>query len=179
MKQALIAALLLVAAGPAGAEVKATGVSGFEVANTATVKAPPDRVYAALLEPGKWWNPQHSYSGDAANLSIEARIGGCFCEKLPNGGAAQHQIVVYLAPGQGIGLRGPLGPLAAEGADGTLFWRLKPEAGGGTVVEQQYAVGGFLHGDAAGWAAKVDYVLGEQLTRFQRFIDTGSPEPAK
>jgi hypothetical protein len=165
----LASTLLPLAALPANAEVKSTAAFGFEVAQTATVKAPPEKVYAALLKPAGWWNKEHSYTVSAANLSIEPRIGGCFCEALPDG----------LAPGRAIGMRGALGPLANEGVDGTLYWRLKPAEGGGTIIAQSYVLGGFFHGDAAGWAPKVDYVLQEQLTRFARLMDTGSPEPAK
>ena len=41
--------------------------------------------YAAVTHPEKWWNGEHSYSGDAANMTLEAVAGGCWCEKLPAG----------------------------------------------------------------------------------------------
>jgi uncharacterized protein YndB with AHSA1/START domain len=171
--------LLACAALPARAEVKSTTAQGFEVIQTVTVAAPAAKVYKMLFQPGKWWNSDHTYSGSAANLSIEQKIGGCFCEKLPDGGGVQHLTVVFLAPDATVGLRGALGPLAAEGVDGTLFWSLTPAKDGGTTIVQKYAVGGFLHGDPAGWAGKVDAVLQEQLTRLSRIVDTGSPEPRK
>jgi hypothetical protein len=31
---------------------------------------------------GKWWDPDHTWSGNTANLSIEPFANGCFCEKL-------------------------------------------------------------------------------------------------
>ena len=45
---------------------------------------------------GRWWNPEHSYSGVAANFSIDARAGGCFCERLKDGSVA-HMTVVFVA----------------------------------------------------------------------------------
>jgi hypothetical protein len=75
------------------------------------------------------------------------RAGGCFCERLKDGGSVQHLQVVYAAPGKGLRLRGALGPLQMEGVDGTLAWTLKP-AEGGTSVTQSYAVGGY---NAAAW----------------------------
>src|SRR5689334_12083623 len=72
--------LRLAVAGPAMAEVKSGTVNGFEVATVGTIAAPADRVYAALGEVGRWWDPSHTFSRDAANLSIELRAGGCFCE---------------------------------------------------------------------------------------------------
>ncbi|HLY57097.1 MAG TPA: SRPBCC family protein [Stellaceae bacterium] len=171
--------ILAALAAPAWGEVKTASPSGFEIANATTVKAAPDKVWDALLQPAKWWNPDHTYSNSAANLSLEPRIGGCFCETLPQGGGALHQTVVYISTGKTLGLRGPLGPLAREGAEGTLYWSLKPAEGGGTVLTQSYTVGGFLHNDGAGWAPKVDFVLHDQLSRLARYLDTGSPEEPK
>jgi len=92
---------VLAIAGPAVAEVKSVAPSGFEVASTATIAAPPDRVYSALGDIAHWWSPSHTFSRDAANLSIELRAGGCFCERLKGGGSVQHMQVVYAAPGAG------------------------------------------------------------------------------
>jgi hypothetical protein len=83
-------ALASAVAGPAAAEVKSVTPNGFEVATAAEIAAPPDRVYAALGEVGRWWRPSHTFSRDAANLSIELRAGGCFCERLKDGGSVQH-----------------------------------------------------------------------------------------
>ena len=52
---------------------------------------------------------------DAKNLSIDARPGGCFCEKLPNGGGVEHARVVYVAPREVLRLSGALGPLQGVG----------------------------------------------------------------
>ncbi len=140
-----MAALAFVAilAAPAAAEVKSVAPNGFEVASVTTIAAPPERVYGALGEIGRWWSPAHTFSRDASNLSIELRAGGCFCERLKDGGSVQHMMVVYAAPGAGLRLRGALGPLQAEGVDGALSWALKP-AGGGTVFTQSYVVGGYI-----------------------------------
>jgi uncharacterized protein YndB with AHSA1/START domain len=172
-----MAALILVAAAadPASAEVKSVAVNGFEVATTATIAAPPDRVYAAFGEVGRWWSPSHTFSKDAANLSLELRAGGCFCERLKDGGAVQHLQVVYAAPGEGLRLRGALGPLQMEGVDGTLSWTFKP-AEGGTNVTQGYVVGGYIRSGMEQWAPRVDRVLDEQLQRLKSFVE-GKPLP--
>src|SRR5271169_5896959 len=126
--------LVLPFAGPAAAEVRSVTPNGFEVITIATIAAPADRVYAALGEVGRWWSPAHTFSRDAANLSMELRAGGCFCERLKDGGSVQHLQVVYAAPGQGLRLRGALGPLQTEGVEGTLGWTLKPGEGGTNVT---------------------------------------------
>lgn len=80
------AALLLLLA-PCGAlsAVADSSSAGFTVKLSYTVKASPADVYGGFLHhAGEWWSAQHTYSGDARNLSIEAKPMGCFCEKLPN-----------------------------------------------------------------------------------------------
>ncbi|MEX0600366.1 MAG: hypothetical protein WD205_06975, partial [Rhodothermales bacterium] len=55
---------------------------GFSIRHEAVVEAAPAAVYEMLVDNvGRWWSPSHTYSGDAANLSIDARPGGCFCER--------------------------------------------------------------------------------------------------
>ena len=166
--------LVLAAAGPAWAEVKSATPNGFEVISIVTIAAPADRVYSALGEVGHWWSPSHTFSRDAANLSIELHAGGCFCERLKDGGSVQHLQVVYAAPGQGLRLRGALGPLQTEGVDGTLGWTLKPGEGG-TTVTLSYVVGGYIRSGMEQWAPKVDRVLDEQLQRLKSYIEGKSP----
>lgn len=157
----------LAIAVPAAAAVKSSAPAGFETGNTAVIAAPPAEVYAMLVTPSRWWNGQHSYSGDAANMTLEARAGGCFCERIPADGATvEHARVVYAQPGKTLRLQGGLGPLQAEGVSATLTWSLKPVAAG-TEVTQTYVVGGYVRGGTEALAPIVDRVLAEQLTRLQ------------
>ncbi len=166
--------LVLAVSGPVAAEVKSVAPDGFEVVSMATIAAPADRVYSALGEVGRWWSPSHTFSRDAANLSLELRAGGCFCERLKDGGSVQHLQVVYAAPGEGLRLRGALGPLQAEGVDGTLSWTLKPAEGGANVT-LSYVVGGYIRSGMEQWAPRVDRVLDEQLQRLKSFVEGKSP----
>jgi uncharacterized protein YndB with AHSA1/START domain len=166
---------VLATAAPAAAEVKSATPNGFEVATTVSIAGPADLVYGALGEVGRWWSSSHTFSRDAANLSIELRAGGCFCERLKDGGSVQHLQVVYAAPGAGLRLRGALGPLQMEGVDGTLSWALKPGEGG-TDVTQSYVVGGYIRSGMEQWAPRVDRVLDEQLQRLKSFVE-GKPPP--
>ena len=118
-------AFVLAVAGSASAEVKSATPTGFEVVTMTTISAPAG-VYAALGEVGRWWSPSHTFSRDAGNLSMELHAGGCFCERLKDGGSVQLLQVVYAAQGEGLRLRGALGSLQTEGVDGTLNWTLKP-----------------------------------------------------
>jgi len=174
---AIAAALMLVARG-VSAEVADAGPGGFLVKHEVTVNAAPDAVYKALIDIGSWWNPSHSYSGNAANLSIDARPGGCFCEKLPNGGGVEHMRIVFVAPGQMLRMSGALGPLQTSGLAGGMTWKLTagPPA---TKLELTYSVGGYMQGGADKMAGPVDGVLAEQLRRLKSFVETGAPSAPK
>ena len=81
--------------------------TGFLVRHELAIGAPAARVYASLLDVGSWWSDNHTYSGESRNLSIDARAGGCFCEKLPNG-AVEHMRVVFLRPNEVLRMDGAL-----------------------------------------------------------------------
>src|SRR5438552_18932474 len=129
--------------GPCRGEVANVGPTGFAVKHVVTIPAAPENVYAALIgKVGSWWNPDHTYSHDSRNLSIDARPGGCFCEKLPNGGGIEHLRVVYLAPPQIVRFSGALGPLQASGIAGSMTLKLT-SGPDNTLTELSYSIGGF------------------------------------
>jgi len=107
----------------------------------------------------RWWNPAHTFSSNSANLSLDARPGGCLCESVANGGVV-HLTVVYVVAQKEIRFSGGLGPLQQTGVAGSMIWRLT-EAAGGTQFE---------------WTYTVDAVLPDQLNRLKRFVETGRPE---
>src|SRR5258707_4308428 len=90
-------------------EVIESTAAGFLVRNTVAINAPPAKVYAALTDGvGGWWDPAHTYSHDARNLSLDAKPGGCFCERLPDGGGVQHMSVIYASHGKLLLLTGSI-----------------------------------------------------------------------
>jgi hypothetical protein len=163
----LPAALL---AGHAAAEVLSVGSSGFEVKQTVHVAAASDKAYAALLQPARWWNSDRTFSGNAANLVLEARAGGCWCETLPDGGSVEHLRVVYVVPGKSLRLRGALGPFQGMGADGALTWVLKSGTSG-TDISVSYTLGGYAKDGFEALSKAADHVLGEQIERLRKLID--------
>ena len=168
---AIICAVSLLAAGPAAAEVKSADANGFSIAWTATVAAPPDKLWAALGQIGRWWNSAHSWSGDAANISLDLRAGGCFCEVLPkSGGSVEHMRVVFADPGRLVRLTGGLGPLQSMALAGVMDWSLKP-ASGGTELSLRYTVSGAIPGGGQALAPAVEGVLGEQFGRLKAFAE--------
>ncbi|UAL10638.1 SRPBCC domain-containing protein [Caulobacter segnis] len=165
MKTTIAAAALLAATlttGAARAEVVDAQPNGFEVRHVVAIAAPASAVWAVLVQPSKWWVSGHTWSGSAANLSLGAASGGCFCERLPNGGSVLHMTTLYAAPGTRLVLSGALGPMQSSGATGALTFLLA-EKDGRTTVTVTYDVGGYFKGGLDKIAAPVDGVLGQQV----------------
>lgn len=173
---AAVALMALVAApvSMAQAEVVTQSPAGFVIKLSADTTATQKDAWKALITPNKWWSGEHTYTGDASNLWLDAQATGCFCEKLPKPtdapaeqrmGSVEHMHVVYADPQRGV-LRmvGGLGPLQGEALHGTLTITLKPIEGG-TRIEWDYVVGGYMRMDPEQIAPLVDKVMGEQLTR--------------
>jgi uncharacterized protein YndB with AHSA1/START domain len=167
---------LLCVAGAARGEIADSGPTGFTIKISASMHASPVDVYGRIVRVGEWWSSQHTYSGDARNLSLDAHAGGCFCEKLPDGGSVQHLEVVQARPGKLLRMYGGLGPLQGIAAAGPMTFDLKPEPGG-TRLEFSYSVSGYAPNGLVSWAAPVNDVLSMQIARLKSYVDTGNPAP--
>lgn len=179
MKRTILLVVIVAAMAQAyaSAEIADSAANGFTYKTTLTLQAPPGTVYQRLLAVGSWWSSDHTFSGDAHNLSIDPRPMGCWCEKLPNGGGVRHMQVVLAMPGKMLVMTGGLGPLQSIAATGSMSFRLLP-ADGGTKLEITYAVTGYLPAGMSTLAAPVDQVLTQQFTRFKNYVETGSPDAA-
>jgi len=175
---AVVAVIILtLAPGLTTAEVLDSASNGFTVKTTLNIHAAPDEVYRRLVRNvGDWWNPQHTFSHDSHNLSIEEKVMGCFCERLPDHGGVRHMEVINLVPGKALVMSGTLGPLQSLGATGSMSIALSP-AEGGTKLEVTYAVAGYVKAGLNTWAAPVDSVVAEQFTRLKNYIERGDPAP--
>ena len=144
---------------------------GFTVTFEQVVRVNSDSLYTFLVRDiGKWWNPGHTWSGNAANLSIQATPNGCFCEKLDNGGSVRHMAVVYVDPGKMLRLEGGLGPLQMLAVTGAMTFVIKPERDSARI-SLTYTVGGYIAGGAGKWAPLVDRVLAEQFGRLKEYAE--------
>ena len=168
---ALTAALGL--ALPAHAEVKETRADGFSIEATVMADARPAEVYRQLIKVSGWWDPKHTWSGSARNLKLEPKAGGCFCEKLADGGSVQHARVIFAQPGKLLRLEGALGPLQDMAVTGVLSFNLAPD-GPGTRINMTYRVAGVFSMESAKLAPLVDQVMGIQLGRLRSFA-SGAP----
>jgi len=162
----------------ASAEVLDSGPGGFTIAHEVTVAAPRADVWrAAVAGVDRWWNADHTMTGDAGNLSIDPKPLGCFCEALGGDGGAVHLTVTFVNPEVMLKLTGGLGPLGLMGVDGNMTWEFF-DADGGSRVKWTYAVGGYRPGGLDAVAAPVDAVIGEALHRLKAYAETGDPEDA-
>jgi uncharacterized protein YndB with AHSA1/START domain len=168
--------LLVFAAGDALCEVKDSAANGFTSVHDVVIAASAARVFAALTtETSKWWDPAHTHSGDAGNLSMQLKAGGCFCERLPDGGVVEHLRVVLVRPGGLLRLSGGLGPLQNMGNTGSMEFRLEPQEDGGTLLRYRYVVGGYYGRGLDTIAETVDQVQLGQLMRLKRYVEEGAP----
>ena len=162
---------------PVSAAIEDEASNGFTIVETADIAAPADHVYEAVLTPARWWSSEHTYSQNAANLTLDARAGGCWCEMLPGGGSVQHMTVVNVIPGKLLRLRGALGPLQGLAVDGAMTFNLHA-LGSSTQLMLTYTVGGYAKEGFGEPAKAVNFVLGQQTDRLKRFIETGRAESA-
>ncbi|HUG37258.1 MAG TPA: hypothetical protein VML54_09935, partial [Candidatus Limnocylindrales bacterium] len=157
------AVLVLAASGPAPAGVKDATASGFTVENTIRVPVEPLRAWRALVDDvDRWWPADHTWWGAEGVLSIEARAGGCFCERRGEQHAL-HMLVTMVDPGKLLRLTGGLGPLQGMGLAGALEFRLGPAEGGATTVTMHYRAGGYTPDDLSKLAPVVDRVQALQI----------------
>jgi hypothetical protein len=155
--------------------VVSASANGFEVRETVPLVVSPEAAFKAFGDLPAWWDPEHTYSGDSANLRFSLVPGGCFCERIPKtGGGVEHMRVAYVEPGKRVVLTGPLGPLLYEATIGVMDVQVKTIAGGSQLI-LDYKVAGFANGGADKLAPAVDGVLADQLKRLRTYA-TGRPK---
>ncbi len=166
-----IMASLALAVPSARADVVTSTETGFVVRIAREVTAPPAEAWKTILTPAQWWQSQHTFSGDAANLTLDSQVGGCFCEVLPRPdgapatqkpGGVQHMRVVYIEPPRAMRLVGSLGPLQSEALAATMTITVKPTEKGSRILFE-YVVGGFMRYKVDEIAPAVDRMLTAQL----------------
>jgi uncharacterized protein YndB with AHSA1/START domain len=169
----IAAALMLIVAAPLHAETTGVSASGFTVTHGFDTIAPPAKVFRALHEIGRWWSPMHTWSGNAQNLALQPGAGGCFCERWGRN-SVKHGEVIFSLADRTLRLRAALGPLQERAVAGVLTFSLEPE-GRRTKVVTTYRVAGAADADLGSLAEPVDRVIGEQVARLARYVETGRP----
>lgn len=169
----------LVMQSPLFAEVLDATANGFTIRHEIVINAERSTVYqAAMANVGSWWSADHTVSGDAANLYMDARVSGCFCESLGEGAGLAHLTINFINPGVMVRFTGGLGPLGLMGVAGNMTWEFAT-VDEGTAVTLHYAIGGYMAGGLDSISQPVNAVLVEAMTRLASFVEHGSPtEPA-
>jgi uncharacterized protein YndB with AHSA1/START domain len=168
--------LTATAGGNAMAAVTEARENSFAIEATVMVDATPSSTYRDLTRVNFWWDPAHTWSGSASNLKLEPKAGGCFCEKLADGGSVQHGHVIFAQPGKMLRLQASLGPLQGMAVTGVLSFTLAPD-GAGTRVTMTYRVAGALTMESDKLAPLVDQVMATQLKRLGNYA-SGRPAGA-
>jgi hypothetical protein len=173
--------LCLAALAPAQADTTAVSGSGFTSSFRAEIKAAPGAAWAAVVQLPRWWNSAHTYSGNAANLSLDAQAGGCMCERWRDAAGASHSVqhaqVVLAQEGRVLRLNGGFGPLQDLAVVGVLT--IVTSAGAGADADKHflrmtYRVAGGADAGLDKLAPAVDGVISEQFKRLKSLIETGS-----
>ena len=169
---AAVAALGLVS--PAAATVVEVDDGGFLSTHEIEIAAPPKRVFEALVaEVGAWWDPAHTYSGDASNLTFSQFPA--LWERLSDEGFVRHMAIDVVRPPTMLRLSGGLGPLQPLAVAGSMTFELAATEEGATLSYRYLVSGRRLER----LAEPVDRVMGGQLERLRRYVETGSPGEAE
>ncbi|MDJ0644031.1 MAG: SRPBCC family protein [Erythrobacter sp.] len=167
----LAVACVALAATPLAAEVTDSDDRGFITRDEAVVETDLKETWLALISPAKWWNSSHTWSGDAANLTIRPQAGGCFCERIPEDpdpdkisleGSVEHMRVIHAFPEKALRMQGGLGPLQSEPVTGVLTIVLS-EVDNGTRIVWEYTVSGSMRYEIPVISKAVDGVMSQQL----------------
>lgn len=171
LKPLIAAAALSLWAMPAAAEVVERSADHFVLRYAVPARGSPEDFINALEHIGEWWNPSHTYSGDARNLSLMLDVGTCFCEAMPDGSTFDHGGVEEYDPETGVLIDAALGPL--RGKTTLSSWSI-----GWTGVNHgwELVMTYVVRGEGLGAMADgVDAVMGEQFLRMVHFVEYGEP----
>jgi uncharacterized protein YndB with AHSA1/START domain len=159
----------------AHADTSQVSASGFISSFREEVRATPDEVWKAISQLPRWWNDAHTWSGKAANMSLDLQAGGCWCERWGDGQSVMHGQVVLVQPGRVMRLFANLGPLQELATNG-VFTLVTSAQEGKTFLRMTYRVSGSADAALDKLAPAVDKVLAEQFRRLKTLAETGKPE---
>lgn len=169
MLRPLIAVVVLVSsAAPAAAEVVSRTADSFTLRYAAGAEIAPEDIPGALEDLPKWWDSAHTYSGSAANLSLDLTPGGCWCEKLADGTDFDHGRTVSAEADRFV-FSAPFGPLRGKTtkAELTVAWPRDSMglAATWTMVVEGPGIGAMADG--------VDAVMGAGYQRWMAYLERG------
>ena len=147
-----------------GAEVKLATPDALVIEHRYAIAAGPEAAWAVLVQPARYWPKEHTWSGDAANLSLAPQAGGCFCERWTDA-SVEHGRVIMALPGRLLRFQGALGPFQEMAVTGVMTVTLEPRAAG-TEAVVTYRLSGDPSQRLGEMAAIVDPVIHQQFAGF-------------
>jgi hypothetical protein len=163
----------IVAAFPCAAKTSDVTPSGFLATFHEALDASPAEAWIALTQVSRWWSADHTYSGNAANLALDAIAGGCWCERW-EGNSVEHMRVVQALRDKALRLEGGLGPLQSMAVNGVLTFALAAN-GAKTTLTVTYRVRGSPDAGLDKVAEAVDAVVGAQVKRLAEILRPPAP----
>lgn len=168
-------AVLLSLALPTWADTGNVTAHGFISIFRDEVKAQPADVWRSLTQLPRWWSNDHTYSGQASNMSLDAQAGGCWCERWGDGNSVAHGQVVLVQPGRTLRLYANVGPLQELPVNGVLTFTIAMQEAK-TILRMTYRVSGGPDAGMEKLAPLVDQVMGQQFRRLKALAEGGKPE---
>ena len=151
---------------------------GFQIKIESEVNVEKAVAYQQFLQVNQWWHPDHTWFGKSEKLSIDANVGGCFCE-IDGEKQAMHMTISYVDPNNEIKMVGGLGPLQMMGLNGGMSWKFDAIDATRTKITFHYQVSGYMNGGLTKLAPIVDKVQRTQLTRLTNLLNTGHVDTKK
>ena len=168
MKYAIIA-VTMGAALPASAEIVAATPDHYTLRHEAVSTLSPEDMWERLIQPDTWWHPDHTYSGLAENLRLDAQAGGLWLETW-DGHSVEHGRVLTLMEGQSIRLDAPFGPLQGTAVNVVWTITIEPDGNGTRVTFDEIANGS----SASGLDKIAPAVDGVKQQAMARLVDPGA-----
>lgn len=149
--------------GAATADIVSSGSDHYVLRHEASSELAPEALWERLVNVASWWHPDHTYSGDAANLSLDASAGGSWREDWDDGSVIHGQ-VLYANPPNKLRLEAPFGPLQGMAVNVVWSISIQPSESGSLVMFDEIATGSGVSG-LEQLAPAVDGVKQEALER--------------
>jgi uncharacterized protein YndB with AHSA1/START domain len=146
------------------AEVKLAAPDALVIEHRFQITATPEQAWEVLVHPERYWPKDHTWSGDASNLSLVPHAEGCFCERWTDA-SAEHGRVIMALPGRLLRFRAALGPFQEMAVTGVMTIKLAA-SDGGTLAVVTYRLSGDSSHRLGDMAPAVDPVIRQQFEGF-------------
>lgn len=166
MKPSCLTTLITIAfliSSPLSAEIVSSSADHYVLKHQAQSELTPEQLWKRLVQPSAWWHPDHTYSGDANNLSLDLQAGGLWREDW-EGNSVLHGSVLQVQAPQTLRLNAPFGPLQDIAVN--VVWTISLKANqDGTLVTFDEIANGTKISKLDELAEAVNYVKGEAISR--------------